>query len=257
MIIPGFIISILTFPGVIVHEMAHRFFCDVAGVRVFKVCYFRVGNPAGYVLHENTSRLGASFLITIGPLIVNTVLCSVLTFMPVIAFSLETAYVHPVFYLLGWVGLSMGMHAFPSNQDAANFVAVVNATGKRGLLYWVSKGFRGLIFVANLLRIVWFDLIYAGLVAWVFRTCCCTRLGLGILEVASGGFVASEGDGEECIGRRNDQGCGERSRRHPRPWRDSSGWVSILRTDTSEARCEAPGKERVWMGPLLGVGAPE
>jgi len=165
--IPGFIIGIITFPGVIIHEMAHRIFCDISGVRVFKVCYFRVGNPSGYVLHEHTTDLKASFLITVGPLIVNTVLCSLLTFTPAIAFSLKPAHLHPIFYVLAWVGLSMGMHAFPSNQDAKNFEAVVDATGKHGLLYWVSKAFRGLIFVANLLRMVWFDLIYAVAVAWV------------------------------------------------------------------------------------------
>ena len=165
--LPGWLVSILTFRGVMVHEMAHRFFCDVAGVRVLKVCYFRVGNPAGYVLHETTDRLGAAFLITVGPLLVNTVVCSLLTFTPVIAFSLKPESVHPVFYLLAWVGMSVGMHAFPSNQDARNFTAVLEATGKRGLLYWVGQGFRGLIFVANLLRVVWFDLMYAAAIAWL------------------------------------------------------------------------------------------
>jgi hypothetical protein len=115
----------------------------------------------------------------VGPLIVNTVLCSVLTFTPVIAFSLGTAGVHPVFYLLAWVGMSMGMHAFPSNQDAQNFVAVVNATGKRGLLYWVSKAFRGLIFLANILRMVWFDLFYAAGVAWIFPHLLLHSIGFG------------------------------------------------------------------------------
>lgn len=52
MIIPGFLISIVTFPGVIVHEMAHQIFCRLCGVAVFDVCYFRFGNPSGYVVHE-------------------------------------------------------------------------------------------------------------------------------------------------------------------------------------------------------------
>lgn len=52
MIIPGFLISILTFPGVIVHEIAHQLFCRICGVAVLDVCYFKAGNPAGYVVHE-------------------------------------------------------------------------------------------------------------------------------------------------------------------------------------------------------------
>jgi hypothetical protein len=165
--LPGWLVSIVTFPGVIVHEVAHRFFCDLAGVPVYKVCYFRAGNPAGYVLHEKTTKLGATFLITVGPLLVNTVLCSFLTFTPMIAVSLSPEYLHPVFYLLMWVGFSVGMHAFPSNQDAGNFIDALDDAGRHGLLYWVSQGFRGLIFIANLLRIVWFDFLYALVVAWL------------------------------------------------------------------------------------------
>ena len=59
------------------------------------------------------------------------------------------------------------MHAFPSNQDAKSFHAVLERTGRRGILYYTSQCFRGLIFIANLLRVVWFDIIYALAVAWL------------------------------------------------------------------------------------------
>lgn len=42
MIIPGFLISIATFPGVIVHEAAHQLFCRLTKVAVLDVCYFRL-----------------------------------------------------------------------------------------------------------------------------------------------------------------------------------------------------------------------
>ena len=41
MIIPGFIISILTFPGVIVHELAHQICCYICGIKVYEVKYFQ------------------------------------------------------------------------------------------------------------------------------------------------------------------------------------------------------------------------
>lgn len=44
--IPGQLIAALTFPGVIVHEMAHQLFCRLFRVAVLDVCYFRFG-PAG------------------------------------------------------------------------------------------------------------------------------------------------------------------------------------------------------------------
>ena len=165
-LLPGWLVSIITFPGVIVHEMAHRIFCDLAGVQVYKVCYFRAGNPAGYVLHERPNKLGASFLITVGPLLVNTILCSFFTFTPMIAMSLDPEHLHPVFSLLIWVGISTGMHAFPSNQDAENFVDAIEDAGRRGLLYGISRGFQGLIFIANVSRILWFDVLFALVVAW-------------------------------------------------------------------------------------------
>jgi len=63
----------VTFPGVIVHELAHQFFCRLFKVPVFKVCYFRIGNPSGYVIHEPPSSAWTSLLIGIGPLFVNSV----------------------------------------------------------------------------------------------------------------------------------------------------------------------------------------
>ena len=74
MIIPGFIISWLTFPGVIVHELAHKLFCNYTGTPVRQVCYFRLGNPAGFVIHERPTSQWRHILIGIGPLFVTTVL---------------------------------------------------------------------------------------------------------------------------------------------------------------------------------------
>ncbi len=65
--IPGQLISIITFPGVIVHEYAHQLFCKITKTVVLDVCYFRVGNPAGYVVHENPRKLSSHLLIDIGP----------------------------------------------------------------------------------------------------------------------------------------------------------------------------------------------
>ena len=40
-VIPGFIISLVTFPGVIVHELAHQIFCMLMKVPVYDVKYFQ------------------------------------------------------------------------------------------------------------------------------------------------------------------------------------------------------------------------
>jgi len=160
--IPGWLISLATFPGVIVHEIAHRFFADLSGVPVHKVCYFRVGNPAGYVIHEPAKNLKQSFLISIGPLIVNTILCALITFPAVFPlFFLEVENYSGIFLLLAWVGYSIGMHAFPSNEDMVNFLTEVKSAREKGVLLVASKIAAILLRIANMLRFFWFDLIYA------------------------------------------------------------------------------------------------
>ena len=160
-IIPGWLIAYLTFPGVIVHEAAHKFFCDLANVPVFSVCYFQKGTPSGYVIHATTSSLRANLLISIGPLIVNTLLCALLCFTPAVVNQLDEAKSPFVFFLLGWLGISIGMHAFPSSQDMNNFSDAVKRSERHDWLRSVAVLFNLFIRLANLLRIIWFDLVYA------------------------------------------------------------------------------------------------
>ena len=165
-LIPGPLISILTFPGVIVHEISHRFFADIARVPVYEVCYFKFGNPSGYVIHGSTKTLKQSFLISVGPLIINSILCMLLTFAaiyPIVILNCETY--NPLFIFLLWVGISIGMHAFPSNQDAQVFVKSVKDHKGKSLLWIISATFSFIIKIANLLRILWFDLFYAIIIS--------------------------------------------------------------------------------------------
>ncbi len=160
--IPGWLISLLTFPGVIAHEVGHKLFCDIAKVPVYRVSYFRIGNPAGFVIHGPVKGLKNSFLISVGPLIVNTILCALLTFSAVFPiFILEAKDYSGVFILLMWAGISIGMHAFPSNDDMENFVQEVKIAKQGGILLIFAKFFAGLLKIANALKVIWFDAIYA------------------------------------------------------------------------------------------------
>ena len=158
--IPGQLISIVSFPGIIVHEFAHMVFCKLRKVAVFDACYFRVGNPAGYVVHEHTNNFYSTFLISMGPFLVNTLLCLVIclpAYMPMKFFNLD----HPLSYFLMWLGVSIGMHAIPSNQDANNvFQQAKENIKNRNLLAIISFPLVGLIYVFNLLRFFWADVIF-------------------------------------------------------------------------------------------------
>ena len=159
-IIPGFLIALATFPGVIVHEAAHLFFCKLRRVAVFDVCYFRLGNPAGYVLHERTNNFTSSFLIAVGPFLINSLLCilfCVPAFVPVKLFNQSD----PASYFLIWLGISIGMHAFPSMQDAKVLRQEAKAAaGSLNPLAILSFPLVIAIYGANLGRVFWLDYFY-------------------------------------------------------------------------------------------------
>jgi len=46
----------------------------------FDVCYFRFGNPAGFVIHEPATKSYQSVLISVGPFLVNTTIGAIVSF---------------------------------------------------------------------------------------------------------------------------------------------------------------------------------
>lgn len=160
MFIPGQLISIVTFPGVIVHEFAHMLFCKMRNVAVLDVKYFQVDNPAGYVIHERTDNFTTTFLISMGPFFVNTLLCLLIclpAYMPISYFDVS----HPLSYFLMWLGVSIGMHAIPSNEDANSIWDQAKTEVKTlNLLAILSFPLVIFIYIFNVLRFIWADLAY-------------------------------------------------------------------------------------------------
>jgi len=156
--IPGWLISIFTFPGVVIHEWTHKKFCDWFGIPVHEVKYFRFGNPAGYVLHEEPKTYKQTFWVSVGPLIINSAASLLFSFIASQAISESFLW-----YLLLWIALSVGMHSFPSDQDMKHVAESSKRKIKEGgsFLYYLAFPFVALIWIANKLRFFWFDLIYA------------------------------------------------------------------------------------------------
>jgi len=158
--IPGFVVAIATFPGVIIHEAAHLFFCKRFHLRVFDVCFFRLGNPAGYVVHEATDDFYTVFFVGMGPFLINTLLCVVFctaAFLPV--WELKSNDLLAYFFY--WLGLSIGMHAFPSTVDLSHLWALAPAMARKGnLLAMVSLPLVVVLYILNFARVVWADLGY-------------------------------------------------------------------------------------------------
>ena len=158
--IPGFVIALATFPGVIIHEAAHLFFCKRFGLQVFDVCFFRLGNPAGYVIHGQTEDFRVMFFVGMGPFFINTLLCVVFctaAFLPVWELKVDDILA----YFFYWLGLSIGMHAFPSSVDLSNLWAHAPDMAKKGnLLAIISLPLVVMLYILNFARVVWADLGY-------------------------------------------------------------------------------------------------
>ena len=169
MFIPGFLINLATFPGVIVHEIAHQIFCDIAKVPVKEVVYYKIFSNA-YVEHDEAPDLKSSFLITVGPFLVATFLCAVLTFPVTGMLSLKdygatvSSWVPLTCF---WLGISIGMHAFPSKEELDRFRKQIDTKGAFAPLYLLSSAVRIFFLLARFGRFFWFDAIYAGLVALI------------------------------------------------------------------------------------------
>jgi len=162
--IPGWLISIVTFPGVIVHEIAHQFFCRLFRVAVLDVCYFRFGNPAGYVIHEAPRSAFQSIGIGIGPFILNTLIGAFIAApaaIPVVQFRTGT----PLDFFLIWLGVSIAMHSFPSTGDASTIWQAVWSHDVNILAKIVGAPLVVVIYVGAIGSVVWLDLIYGVAVA--------------------------------------------------------------------------------------------
>jgi Putative zincin peptidase len=165
MIIPGFLITWLTFPGVIIHELAHQLFCLCTGTPVRQVCYFRFGNPAGFVIHDRPSSVWRHILIGIGPLFVNTALGFTigLTALPWRENEL-------VFGVLMWLAVSIAMHSFPSTGDAKSIWAAIWHREAPLSARILATPLVGLIFVGAIGSFFWLDLAYGfGVVTGIPR----------------------------------------------------------------------------------------
>ena len=128
MYIPGIVISLLTFPGVIVHELAHQICCRLCRIPVYEVKYFRLKNPCGYVIHESTDNPWKNLMTGMGPFFINTILGMIISCPGYFYLWGAGEYMHNsgglkgMYLLLYWLGLSILMHAFPSTGDAKSMM---------------------------------------------------------------------------------------------------------------------------------------
>ena len=151
----GQLITALTFAGVIVHELSHELFCRLLGVRVEKVCYFRFGNPAGYVVHEQAKYFFQAFLIATGPMILGTALAIFLFRADEIIQSSINEYVWI------WLGFSVAINSLPSRGDAKSLWLENWSQIKRNILALCWLPVTLLVWLLSFLSSLWVSSFYA------------------------------------------------------------------------------------------------
>lgn len=171
-IIPGSLLSALTFPGVIVHEASHQLVCRWTRVAIFEVCYFQFGNPAGYVSHEPPSKVVHHVLIGVAPFLFCTLLGALIAFPAAIFVymnespSIAADSASWLDVALFWVGFSIATHAFPSSGDAQSIWQAVWNESKSWTLKIAVAPLVGFIYLLSLGSMLWLDFVYAALVCF-------------------------------------------------------------------------------------------
>lgn len=166
--IPGWLISLLTFPGVIIHEIAHLKMCQRQDIPVGEVVFFQIGNPAGYVQHAEPETYLDTLAVSGAPFLLNSFIALLLFTMSMGMTTLLQGATGLLMTLLGlinlvilWLGFSTGMHAIPSSGDAKNLWRRSKKDWNSSLLALLGFPIAAFIYIGNLLRVIWFDLIYA------------------------------------------------------------------------------------------------
>lgn len=161
--IPGFVVSWATFPGTVVHELAHKWACEWRGVTVTDVSYFSL-NGSGQVTHHTPTDHRDTILISTASFAVNTILSIGCYALAALAISGVITNQYTSIAALGfvWLGLSIGMHAFPSAQDLGNVWREVRAHWRRSMVAALVIPVVILFRIASLLEFFWFDAIYAA-----------------------------------------------------------------------------------------------
>lgn len=153
--------SLLTAPGVIVHELGHYLFCKLSGMRVIRMKLFRFGNPAGYVIHEEPTKFYQSFLITFGPLLLNTTLTVWLFY------HLAVPYISLVNFWPVYFGFAIALHAIPSTGDASSLLSSANHRIWRNPFVLIGYPFILILYILNLLKRLKIHFVYAFFLLWL------------------------------------------------------------------------------------------
>ena len=107
--------TLLIWPGIVGHELAHLLACRLTGVDALRYPRFDPFAPDATLVHEAVESFPADFAIAVAPLPVNTLL-------GLAAFGAATRVTAPLSWPLYWLGACFALTAFPSVGDTETLV---------------------------------------------------------------------------------------------------------------------------------------
>jgi uncharacterized protein YggT (Ycf19 family) len=162
--IPGYLISWVTFPGVVMHEIAHALFCALTGTTVRRICLFQLSTPSGYVLHEHPSNIWKHMLIGVGPFILNTSIGLCIGILLTMGATISSTLYTFISFIVYWVAISIAMHSFPSTGDAKEIWKSLWQPETSIYPRIVGIPLVAILFAGALASIFWVDLLYGILI---------------------------------------------------------------------------------------------
>jgi hypothetical protein len=151
------IIAWLTFPGVMVHEWAHKVACERRGIPVHEVNYFNI-TGGGHVVHAEARRFNDTFAISLAPFLVGVVGCALFASAAGILYRDGAPFWIVAIGL--WLALSIGMHAGPSPQDLKNVWQHIKRDWKRAPWIVLTTPLIVVMFVYHYSSVVWGDVLF-------------------------------------------------------------------------------------------------
>jgi len=158
------LLSYLTFPGIIVHECAHAWACRRLGIRVLKVCYLRIGNPMGYVLHERPTYALQHIAVATAPFLVSSLAALACSLAGALAASASARHADSLGLAACWLSFSIALHAFPSNGDGDALWNEVAGSERSIMAKALLAPVVGLIRLGQRGTAFWCDVLYAMVV---------------------------------------------------------------------------------------------
>lgn len=164
----NYVLMILGAPGVIIHELAHAFFCLFFGIRIYKINLFQFKQVSGYVTHGEPKSFISSFFIAFGPLLANSIL-SIYFFHKII--PPYDIFIKSNFYNLLWLylGFVIGLQAIPSNGDAESLLQNANHNILKNPLKILLYPLILALYILNLLKKIYFHIIYVGFLFYIAK----------------------------------------------------------------------------------------